>query len=113
MLEPGSGAESFGQEFARMALLLEVSHEKFRDCRIIVDDQEFGGGAGENFHGSIISIIAIKHQPCHAPELNFRRWKMASLELASNVAAMAGLTSQKKELRACLGASAVIERTRA
>ena len=47
MLEPRGGLETLGQVLAGVALLLEIGHEKFRDCWVIIDEQELGGIPGE------------------------------------------------------------------
>src|SRR5438477_12588081 len=59
MFEPGSGLETFGQIFAGMTFLLEISDEEFCDRGIIVDEKEFNGIAWQDFHGWPSVIITI------------------------------------------------------
>src|SRR5205807_4092103 len=59
MLEPGGGLKTFREVFAGVTLLFEVSDEKFRDGRVIVDEKEFNGIAWQDFHGWPSVIITI------------------------------------------------------
>ena len=42
--------KSFGQEFAGMAFLLEISDKELGDGWVIIDEEEFNGIAGKDFH---------------------------------------------------------------
>jgi hypothetical protein len=43
--------ETLGEIFAGVALLLEIGYEKFGDCWVIIDEEEFGSVPGQYFHG--------------------------------------------------------------
>ena len=61
VLEPGGCLETFREVFAGVAFLLEIGYEKFRDCWVIINEQEFGGIPGINF---LISSITSKCRLC-------------------------------------------------
>ena len=53
VFEPGRSLKSLGEELAGVTFLLEVGDEKFGDGGVIIDEEEFGGVAGEYFHGRL------------------------------------------------------------
>jgi hypothetical protein len=50
IFEPGGGFETLGEEFAGMALLLEIGDQEFGDGWVIIDEEELDGIAGKYFH---------------------------------------------------------------
>src|ERR1700682_6498476 len=59
MLEPRCCLEALREVFACVAFLLEIGHEKFRDCWVVIDEQEFGGIPVQYFHWRKSSIMTI------------------------------------------------------
>src|ERR1051326_7019053 len=54
VLEPSRGLETFGEVFAGVAFLLEIRDKKFRDRRVIIDKEKFGGIPGQHFHSAAV-----------------------------------------------------------
>src|SRR5438093_13145614 len=52
MLEPGGSLEAFREVLAGVTFLLEIGHEKFGDCRVIIDEEEFGCIPVQYFHSA-------------------------------------------------------------
>ncbi len=50
VLQPGGGLEALREIFAGVAFLLQIGYEKFRDGRVIIDEEEFSGIPGQYFH---------------------------------------------------------------
>ena len=42
-LKPRGRLKAFGKVFAGVAFLFEIGHEKFCDCGVIIDEEEFNG----------------------------------------------------------------------
>src|SRR5205814_7793025 len=64
--EPGGSFETFGEELAGVAFLLEVSDQELGDGRVIIDEEEFDGVAGKDFHRwpSYNCYTEYKHYSC-------------------------------------------------
>jgi hypothetical protein len=69
--EPGGCLETFGEEFAGVALLLQISDQEFGDGWVIIDEEELDGIAGKDFHWLALSYNfynQYKHYPCQPPK---------------------------------------------
>jgi hypothetical protein len=57
--EPGGRFESLGEKFAGVSLLLEISDQELGDGGVVIDEKEFDGIAGKDFHIKNLIIISI------------------------------------------------------
>jgi hypothetical protein len=61
VFEPGGGLESFGEEFAGVAFLLQVGNQEFGDGWVIINEEEFNSIAGKEFHSAYNYYNQYKH----------------------------------------------------
>src|SRR5437764_4635432 len=86
MLEPAGGLETFCEVFTGVTFLFEVGDEKFRDGRVIVDEEEFASVARQDFHWwafVIISILIISTKLAKCPSSVFFSQKLRAPSIRS------------------------------
>jgi hypothetical protein len=88
--EPGGGLETFSEELAGVTFLFEIGDQELGDGRVVIDEEELDGIAGEDFHRlfliiTIMSISTILATPdigldfrvfFESPALRCRPWQL-------------------------------------